>query len=167
MNRLYLILSAIIFLGVLSCTQKSEEKKTDRKIPTESVKETPEQNVRTPEQPANAENFYAFLEKFNKEENFQLKRIIFPITVTIPDTEHQGMAPTQESVTKYEWEPLDLTYDSTYVTRDYDKYYQTINFRNDTAVVELRGINNGIYADYYFKLIDNEWFLVTLNEASF
>jgi hypothetical protein len=34
-------------------------------------------------------------------------------------------------------------------------------------VVEIRGINNGIYADYYFELIDNRWYLVTLCEASF
>ena len=34
-------------------------------------------------------------------------------------------------------------------------------------MVEIRGVNNGIYADYYFTLIDKKWFLVTLYEASF
>ena len=69
-----------------------------------------------------------------------------------------------ETISKYDWELLDLTYDSTYVTREYDKYEQMISFRNDSAIVSLRGIDNGIYADYFFKLIDNKWFLVTLDE---
>lgn len=166
MKKIFVILSGVFVLCLFSCTQKSAEK-SEREINTQSEQRAPDNKIRSSQTDSGAEDFYAFLEKFNREENFQLKRIVFPITVTIPDTQHEGMAPTEESVTKYEWEPLDLTYDSTYVTRSYDKYYQTIDFRNDTAVVELRGINNGIYADYYFRLIDNEWFLVTLNEASF
>lgn len=77
------------------------------------------------------------------------------------------MASTEESIGKYDWEPLDLTYDSTYLTRPFDQYSQVVRYKNDTAVVEIRGVNNGIYADYYFTLIDKKWFLVTLYEASF
>lgn len=113
------------------------------------------------------ENFDQFIRKFSTQESFQLDRIKFPINVIIPDEEHEGMAPTEETIGRYQWEILDLTYDSTYLTRPYDQYYQGVRYKNDTAVVEIRGINNGIYADYYFILIDEKWYLVTLYEASF
>ncbi len=113
---------------------------------------------------AGHEDFYQFLDKFNTKRIFQLKRIIFPITVSAPDADRIALEPTEEKIEKEDWELLDLSYDSTYTTRDYDKYTQTVNFRKDTAHVALRGIDNGIYADYYFKLIDGEWFLVTLVE---
>lgn len=96
-----------------------------------------------------------------------MQRIKFPIKVIVPDSEHEGMAPMEDAINKYDWEQLDLTYDSTYLTRPYDKYYQVVRFDNDTAIVEIRGIDNGIYADYYFTIIDRKWYLVTLYEASF
>ena len=114
-----------------------------------------------------SEDFNMFVEKFSAEESFQMQRIKFPISVVVPDAEHEGMAPIEETISKYDWEQLDLTYDSTYLTRPYDQYYQVVRFKNDTAIVEIRGINNGIYADYYFSLISNRWYLVTLYEASF
>lgn len=113
------------------------------------------------------EEFSHFIEKFSKDENFQMKRIKFPISVIVPDTSHQGMAPMNDLIEKRDWELLDLSYDSTYLTRPFDQYYQVVNFKQDTAVVEIRGINNGIYADYYFSKIEDEWYLVTLYEASF
>ena len=94
-----------------------------------------------------------------------MQRIKFPIKVIVPDSEHEGMAPMEDAINKYDWEQLDLTYDSTYLTRPYDQYYQVVRFDNDTAIVEIRGIDNGIYADYYFTIIDRKWYLVTLQEA--
>ncbi|HBG59006.1 MAG TPA: hypothetical protein DDX07_13435, partial [Porphyromonadaceae bacterium] len=119
------------------------------------------------DQTASNEEFEQFIQRFSTEESFQFERIKFPISVIVPDEAHEGMAPIQESIGKYDWEILDLTYDSTYLTRPYDQYYQVVRFKNDTAVVEIRGIDNGIYADYYFALIDKKWYLVTLYEASF
>lgn len=113
------------------------------------------------------ENFDQFIRKFSTQESFQLERIKFPINVVVPNDDHEGMAPVEETIGKYDWEMIDLTYDSTYLTRPYDQYYQGVRYRKDTAVVEIRGINNGIYADYYFTLIDEKWYLVTLYEASF
>ncbi len=102
------------------------------------------------------EEFDQFLLKFSEEESFQLKRIKFPIRVVVPNAKHQGMALMEETIGKYDWELLDLTYDSTFLTRTYDQYCQMVRYKNDTAVVEIRGINNGIYADYYFALIDKK-----------
>lgn len=168
MKKKYVILMGLAVFLFFSCVQHSGEKK----------KEVEEQSghdieVEIPgsmtigEHPPSEESFYVFLDKFSTEESFQLDRIKFPIIVTVPNMEDQGMAPMEDTIDKYGWERLDLTYDSTYTTRRYDKYHQIIRFRNDTAVVELRGIDNGIYADYYFRLIDDQWYLVTLNEAFF
>ncbi|MDR1516574.1 MAG: DUF4348 domain-containing protein [Dysgonamonadaceae bacterium] len=141
-----------------SCSQHLRERQIQGNEGTDSL------NIA---QTSMSEDFQYFLDKFNNENFFQLKRIVFPIRVTIPDTHNEGMAPMEETIGKYEWELLDLTYDSTYASREYDSYFQNVVFRKDTAVVEVRGIDNGIYADYYFKLIDNKWFLVTLTESSF
>jgi hypothetical protein len=113
------------------------------------------------------EDFDQFIHKYSTQESFQMERTRFPVIVTVPDAEREGMPPMGETVGRYEWELLDLTYDSSYLTRPYDQYHQNIRYEKDTAVVEIRGINNGIYADYYFTVIDEKWYLVTLCEASF
>lgn len=157
-----ILLIGFLSLSLFSCTQKSQSEKNNDSSLQSKVEKTD-----SVVQLVTGEDFYAFLDDFSNDEMFQLKRVVFPITATIPDVGHQGMAPKEEVISKYDWEPLDLTYDSTFLTRSYDQYYQTVSFVQDTAVVEIRGINNGIYADYYFKLIDNEWHLVTMSEASF
>jgi hypothetical protein len=79
----------------------------------------------------------------------------------------EGLAPMQEVIEKQDWEYLDLSYDSTYVSRDYDQYLQRVRFTSDSAIVELRGIDNGIYANYYFKQNNGKWFLVGIEDTSF
>ena len=161
-NRLFFCLFALF---LFSCTQGGEKKghlSDEGKVDTETRGvNSVQENI------SGEENFDQFIRKFSTHETFQMERIKFPINVIIPDNEHEGMAPMEETVGRYEWDLLDLSYDSTYLTRPYDQYYQGVRYRKDTAVVEIRGINNGIYADYYFALIDEKWYLVTLYEASF
>ncbi|MDD4460601.1 MAG: DUF4348 domain-containing protein [Proteiniphilum sp.] len=157
--------SVFITIFILSCNQSGDQhKKTDLHDEDILIVAQDESNK---ELSSSEEDFIRFIERFSRDEKFQLQRIKFPISVIVPDTGDQGMAPKEESIDKYDWEQLDLTYDSTYLTRPYDQYYQVVRYRMDTAIVEIRGINNGIYADYYFSRIDNEWYLVTLYEASF
>jgi hypothetical protein len=113
------------------------------------------------------ENFYDFLEKFNTDRIFQLKRIAFPVKAIVSDLAEEGIILKEETIQKQEWEHLDLTYDSTYQTRDCDQYYQEVLFKPDSAIVELRGIDNGIYANYFFKRKKGQWYLVALEETSF
>jgi len=159
------IFFCIFLLFLFSCTQGTERKGSvtgKGKAKTEASRADSGQETISEE-----ENFDQFIHKFSIYESFQLERIKFPINVIVPDNEHEGMAPVEETIGRYEWELLDLTYDSTYLTRTYDQYYQGVRYGKDTAVVEIRGINNGIYADYYFTLIDEKWYLVRLYEASF
>lgn len=160
-----LLFACFSLLLLISCSQGSGNRETDSD--DAGMVNEADSTDSTLVAAEGEETFDRFIERFSNDESFQLKRIKFPISVVIPDTQHQGMAPMEESIGKYEWEQLDLTYDSTYLTRPYDQYFQAVRFKNDTAVVEIRGINNGIYADYYFARINNKWFLVTLYEASF
>lgn len=157
--------SCLMILFLVSCSQGTGKQHTE--TGTEHSEKNNRENDSSKVAVPDAEEFDQFIQKFSREESFQLKRIQFPIKVIIPDTEHEGMAPIEETIKKYDWELLDLTYDSTYLTRPYDQYYQVVRYKNDTAVVEIRGINNGIYADYYFAMINKKWYLVTLYEASF
>lgn len=158
MNKKAIVLSCILSVFLISCTQNREGRSTDAGNDTaETADITVLEN----------EEFSEFVKKFSDDKSFQLQRIKFPISVVVPDAGLEGMAQVHETVGRYEWEQLDLYYDSTFLTRQFDKYYQVVRFNNDTAVVEIRGIDNGIYADYYFSLIDKKWYLVTLYEASF
>lgn len=160
-----LIFSCLFIFLFISCSQGSANKNAEQGGEVQeraALSSSPEEVTLS-----GKEEFDQFIQKFSTEESFQFERIKFPISVIIPDTGHEGMAPMHENIGKYDWEMLDLTYDSTYLTRPYDQYYQVVRFENDTAVVEIRGIDNGIYADYYFSLINNKWYLVTLYEASF
>lgn len=163
-NLLFLPFLLFVML-VVSCTQKGDERRSDSRA--REVKSEAGLGLNDTTELYTAEEFDDFLQEFSVKESFQLNRIKFPIKAIVPDAEHVGMAPMEETIGRYEWEMLDLTYDSTYLTRPYDQYYQVVRFQNDSAVVEIRGINNGIYADYYFELIDNQWYLVSLYEASF
>lgn len=154
------------FLVILfSCSQNKDKKGSDMSENGDLIETG--KDISLSNESSGAEDFDQFLERFSEVESFQLQRIKFPIKVVVPDMDHEGMAPIEENIGRYEWEQLDLTYDSTYLTRTYDQYYQVVRFKDDTAIVEIRGINNGIYADYYFSLIDKKWYLVTLYEASF
>lgn len=150
---------------LFSCNQSKEKKENVLDNNKDNVTVIDSSLVDHPDE--GSEDFNTFVEKFSKEERFQMQRIKFPISVVVPDSEHEAMASMEEKISRYDWEQLDLTYDSTYLTRPYDQYYQVVRYKDDTAIVEIRGINNGIYADYYFALIDKKWYLVTLYEASF
>ncbi|MCE5205700.1 MAG: DUF4348 domain-containing protein [Porphyromonadaceae bacterium] len=163
MKTTSLIFPSLFIFLFISCSQGSGEKKMEQ-----GREKTEEEVFRSDELTASdKEEFDEFIRRFSTDESFQFERIKFPISVVVPDTDHEGMAPMKESLDKYDWEMLDLSYDSTYLTRPYDQYSQEVRFKKDTAIVEIRGIDNGIYADYYFAMIDKKWYLVTLYEASF
>ncbi|HOO95811.1 MAG TPA: DUF4348 domain-containing protein [Proteiniphilum sp.] len=164
-RKFFFLLLPTITILFISCNGKGQQ--SNRIEEGDTISNAVEQTDTTVVQLTQEEDFRRFIERFSNDSQFQLRRIKFPISVIVPDTGDEGMAPKEESIGKYDWEQLDLSYDSTYLTRPYDQYYQVVRFKNDTAVVEIRGINNGIYADYYFSRIDDEWYLITLYEASF
>lgn len=111
------------------------------------------------------EDFESFLVNFSKKPTFQRQRVMFPIQATLLDPTEYGMDAVDEKITYQEWILLDFTYDSTFTTRQMDSYKQHIRVYNDSSVVEHRGIDNGIYANYYFVKKDGKWFLKSFTDV--
>ena len=113
------------------------------------------------------EDFAVFLQNFNKNPTFQRQRVMFPLEAVLLDPSEYGMTTLNEKITYQEWILLDFTYDSTHATRLMDGYVQDIRRYNDSTIIEHRGIDNGIYANYYFKKKDGKWFLKSFTDVSY
>lgn len=104
----------------------------------------------------NIENFNTFLKKFNEDKNFQLSRVKFPIVIKTLDDNLEEI-----SVTKTQKNYRILKLDDKGM-----EFKQKIILKQKSAVIEQRGIDTGIYADYIFELKDNKWFLKTWVDQS-
>lgn len=112
---------------------------------------TAQQNTKS-----DSENFSSFLKKFNEDKNFQLSRVKFPLTIK---TLNDNLEDISVTITQKNYRILKLD----------DKgmeFRQKIVLKQNKAVIEQRGIDTGIYADYIFELKDNKWFLKTWNDQS-
>ncbi len=69
---------------------------------------------------------------------------------------------SEEIIPKQEFLKLDFTYDSIKSI----EYEQIIEVKGDKATIGLRGIENGIMADFYFKKKNGKWMLETWEDAS-
>lgn len=110
-------------------------------------------------------DFKTFIKLFNKDSLFQVSRVKFPITIKYADWKKEYKY-TEETIQKENYFMLDFEYSDSLKTRDYDKYEQFIKVDGIKATIELRGIDNGIYSDYYFEKIDGKWTLKTWIDSS-
>ena len=113
------------------------------------------------------EDFDLFLENFSSKPTFQRQRVIFPIKATLLHPSEFGMEEVDEELTRQDWILLNFTYDSTYTTRQMDSYKQSIRKYSDSTIIEQRGIDNGIFADYYFVKKDGKWFLKSFTDITY
>ena len=90
---------------------------------------------------------------------------MFPIEATLLDPTEYGVDAVDEKITYQEWILIDFSYDSTFVTRQMDSYKQHVRVYNDSSIIEHRGIDNGIYANYYFVKKDGKWFLKSFTDV--
>jgi hypothetical protein len=107
-------------------------------------------------------NFETFLRHFNKDSLFQVNRISFPLKIMEVDAS-RNFELRERVIQKGELLKLDFSYDEKKINREYE---QTIKVENDKAVIEVRGIENGILADYHFEKRKGKWILVTWNDSS-
>ena len=150
------ILSLLIIICSVSCTKSTSNNKGK-----DNQKEHIDDNSSL------GEDFKSFLENFNQMPTFQRQRVLFPIEVTVLDPSEYGMKTVVEKIDYQDWYLLDFTYDSTYKTRQMDRYDQNIRLFSDSALIELRGIDNGIHANYVFTKIDGKWFLKSFTDVSY
>ena len=134
---------------------KQESQKAEKQIPT-----------------ITDENFETFLAKFNRDSVFQISRVKFPLKVKEIDLESMVELDENKSefkertILKSDYTKLDFTYPKDALTRELDRYTQKIKIKKNITVVEIRGVDNGIYSDFYFEKIDGKWFLQTWKEQS-
>lgn len=146
----FLLLICVVFFSI-SCSQKKTA--NDEKI------ETADNLTLTDE------DFESFLINFNKKPTFQRQRVLFPVEATLLDPTESGMDAVDEKIGYQEWILLDFTYDSTFATRQMDSYKQHIRVYSDSSVIEHRGIDNGIYANYYFVKKNGKWYLKSFTDV--
>ena len=113
------------------------------------------------------EDFKTFLKSFNKMPTFQRQRVLFPLEATLLDPFEYEMKTVKEKIDYQDWVLLDFSYDNTFKTRQMDRYEQNIRLYNDSALIEHRGIDNGIFADYLFTKEEGKWFLKSFTDFSY
>ncbi len=116
---------------------------------------------------ASEESFDVFLENFNQKPTFQRQRVLFPLEATLLAPSEHGMKTVKEEIEYQDWLLLDFTYDSTYTTRQMDSYQQNILLYDDSARIEQRGIDNGIFANFLFTKKEGKWFLESFKDVSY
>lgn len=149
----FLLLLICVVSITTSCNQS--EKAKDKQI--ETVKD-----ISTDE-----EGFDSFLQSFSKKPTFQRQRVLFPLDATVLDPSEYSMQTVNEEIKYHEWTLLDFSYDSTFATRPMDRYEQLIRVYDDSTIIEHRGIDNGIYANYYFMKKDGKWYLKSFTDISY
>ena len=104
------------------------------------------------------EDFNHFFKLFNHDTVFQISRINFPLKVKI---NNDDLELVDYVILKNEYTTINL--DKKPKERSYN---QQIILKKDKAVIQQRGINNGIFIDYYFERIDGKWQLITWIDVS-
>lgn len=164
-SSIFLLLISFLFINCKNESIKPNSKNT-AKPKTESIKT---------EKSASKiidENFEAFLKDFSRDSIFQISRVKFPLKVKEIDLESMEEIKENKSgfkertISKSEYTKLDFTYPKDALTRELDRYSQKNILKNNLMTVEIRGIDNGLYSDFYFEKIDGKWFLKSWSEQS-
>ncbi|MBF6640282.1 DUF4348 domain-containing protein [Flavobacterium sp. J49] len=111
------------------------------------------------------DNFKVFLSYFSKDSVFQVSRVKFPLKVMEVD-ENNMMESIEKTIEKEEYTKLDFEYPKDALTREFDRYTQKVKTNGNKVTVEIRGVDNGIYTDFYFEKVNGKWFLKSWNDTS-
>ena len=106
--------------------------------------------------------FESFLSKFNNDSIFQINRVKFPLSII--ETESENFTEVHSKIERKDYKKIDLTFDKADQKRE--GYTQQIKLSNNKATIEIRGIENGIMADYYFEKVNGKWTFVGWNDSS-
>lgn len=163
--KIFLFLISFLFINCKNEISKNDNKKVEKpKI----------ENIKTENQTSKItdENFEAFLNNFSRDSLFQISRVKFPLKVKEIDLESMEEINENKSgfkertILKSQYTKLDFTYPKDALTRELDRYSQKNILKNNIMTVEIRGIDNGLYSDFYFEKINGKWFLKSWKEQS-
>jgi hypothetical protein len=109
-----------------------------------------------------------FFGKFKLDSVFQLESVKFPFLREWVDTSNDE-APdklNKEFIKKENWRYANFYYDESFATRGLDAYTQKIKIQPNRAVIEIRGVDNGIWIDYFFEKKVSKWMLISEKDSS-
>jgi hypothetical protein len=110
------------------------------------------------------DDFNRFLEEFSADFQFQLNRIKFPLKTTTFDSELNKEFVVLQSKSKFK--QLDFRIVNSNSKFDNWTQNRVVDKLKNSAEVQIRGVDNGIYIDYSFKKINNTWMLIEITDAS-
>lgn len=111
------------------------------------------------------EDFKNFLDYFSKDSIFQISRVSFPIKVLEVD-ENNMFESVEKIINRKEYTTLNFEYPKDALTREFGRYTQKIKRKNNVSIVEIRGVDNGIYSDFFFEKVNGKWILKSWNDKS-
>lgn len=111
------------------------------------------------------EDFDKFFFKFCHNKEFQLERVTFPLVDCFLDTtfNHNMVC---DSLRKEQWQHLFLFYDESYVVQFYDNFKHGLR-DTDERVYAYVGVENDVAIYYYFKRINELWYLIKRENFSY
>jgi hypothetical protein len=149
MKNLSFTLIALIFLLYSCNSNPPKDNKTISKILQSS------DNV--------DDNFELFIKHFSEDSVFQISRITFPFKQTITGIEDEKDSIRLINMSEF-FEKFDFR-TKEYNGR-YDKWKQFVKIDGEKAVIQIRGIDNGIFVDYYFEKKNGRWTFLEVIDSS-
>lgn len=107
-------------------------------------------------------DFNSFIEKFNTDTLFQISHTIFPLKITWHEIERDTIFYRGKSDVEF------VDFRIKEYNGEVDRWKQNIIIgeSNKSAVIEIRGVDNGIHVDYIFKIINDAWMFVEIDDSS-
>ncbi len=103
-------------------------------------------------------DFNLFFDLFSKDSIFQTSRIRFPLKRMTQEIEKDS--PSIGWIKKEYWKFLKLE------NKVFDNYSIEIQENIDAAIIEIRGIENGIYVNFNFIKENDKWILILWEDYS-
>lgn len=111
----------------------------------------------------NEENFSSFLKRFNSDANFQLSRVVFPLKLKLLNDDYKTV---NKNISRKDFRRIILLNSNGQTNEDMNNYVQQIKVTGLKALITIRGVENGINADYYFEITQGKWKLVGIKDVS-
>lgn len=145
--------SIVLLLMVLASSCKNQTASGQRNPDHQIISTTPN---------AIDSDFNAFLTHFSQDSLFQISRIDFPLEVTNIEENDEEV---RIKITLADFHMLKFG-DFATASREVDKYEEKIKAKRNKAIIEIRGIDNGIYIDIFFEKSNGKWMLKTWTDSS-
>lgn len=109
-------------------------------------------------------DFNLFIDKFSNDSTFQLSRTKFPLKIRWYDIDNDNDYIFYEN--KSNFEIIDFRKKKS--TGVDNQWEQKINLdtNNTSAIIEIKGIENGILVNYFFEKINGAWILTAIEDIS-